>query len=95
MTGNLLYSRFVLSPSIESVGPGENIVLCEFVLPFLNMSGCLDRVQCSCEWLEPVKEWFRPKRNLLASIVAGTLVSMYLHNLFRTKGTYNMEPSLI
>ena len=39
------------------------------------MSGCLDKVQCSCDWFEPVKEWFRPKRNMMASIIAGTLVS--------------------
>ena len=39
------------------------------------MSGCFDRVRCQCDCLEPVKEWLQPKRNMFASIVAGTLVS--------------------
>ena len=38
------------------------------------MSGCLDRVRCRCDCLEPVKEWIQPKRNMFASIAAGTLV---------------------
>lgn len=40
------------------------------------MSGCLDRVSCGCdcEFLEPAKEWLRPKRNMFASVIAGTLV---------------------
>ena len=40
------------------------------------MSGCLDRVRCGCDCdcLEPVKEWLRPKRNMFASVIAGTLV---------------------
>jgi len=40
------------------------------------MSGCLDRVDCSCECLEPAKEWLKPKRNMIASIISGTLVSV-------------------
>ena len=40
------------------------------------MSGCLDRVDCSCECVEPAREWLKPKRNMFASIVSGTLVSV-------------------
>ena len=45
------------------------------------MSGCLDRVSCSCDWLEPVKEWIQPKRNMFASILSGTLVSVLYTSL--------------
>ena len=40
------------------------------------MSGCLDRVdcRCDCDCLDAVKEWLSPKRNMIASIVAGCLV---------------------
>ncbi len=38
------------------------------------MSGCLDRIRCQCDCLEPIKEWMQPKRNMFASIAAGTLV---------------------
>lgn len=41
------------------------------------MSGCLDKLQCSCGWLDPALEWLRPKRNMIASIVAGTLVGYH------------------
>lgn len=43
------------------------------------MSGCLDRVECGCDCdrLEPVKEWLRPKRNMFASVISGTLVSTF------------------
>ena len=40
------------------------------------MSGCLDRVRCQCDCLEPIKEWMQPKRNMFASIAAGTLVCL-------------------
>jgi len=49
------------------------------------MSGCLDRVDCSCECLEPAKEWLKPKRNMIASIISGTLVSVL--------SNYNLESS--
>ncbi len=41
-----------------------------------DMSGCLDRLSCDCDCdcLEPVKEWLRPKRNIIASVISGTLV---------------------
>ena len=38
------------------------------------MSGCLDRVRCRCDWLDPAVEWLKPKRNMFASIISGTLV---------------------
>lgn len=40
------------------------------------MSGCLDRVRFQCDCLEPIKEWMQPKRNMFASIAAGTLVCL-------------------
>jgi hypothetical protein len=48
------------------------------------MSGCLDRVSCGCDCdcLEPVKEWLRPKRNVFASVIAGTLVSITTSHCF-------------
>ena len=45
------------------------------------MSGCLDRVECGCDWLDPAREWLRPKRNMIASIAAGTLVCVYIAQL--------------
>ena len=41
------------------------------------MSGCLDRISCDCDCdcLETLKEWLTPKRNMIASVIAGTLVS--------------------
>lgn len=51
------------------------------------MSGCLDSVNCNCDCdsLEPVKEWLKPKRNMFASVIAGTLVRthfLWLHAHF-------------
>ena len=48
------------------------------------MSGCLDRVdcRCDCDCLDAVKEWLSPKRNMIASIVAGCLVRSILRFLF-------------
>jgi hypothetical protein len=40
------------------------------------MSGCLDKLSCSCGCLDPALEWLKPKRNMIASIVAGTLFAV-------------------
>lgn len=50
------------------------------------MSGCFDKVRCSCDCLEPAKEWLQPKRNMFASILAGTLV--YLNYLKTNDGRF-------
>lgn len=39
------------------------------------MSGCLDRIDCDCEFREKAAEWCKKSRNFISSIVAGTLVS--------------------
>ena len=39
------------------------------------MSGCLDSVDCDCEFREKAAEWCKKSRNFIASIIAGTLVS--------------------
>ena len=41
------------------------------------MSGCLDKLSCSCGCLDPALDWLKPKRNMIASIVAGTLVRLF------------------
>lgn len=37
------------------------------------MSGCLDSVDCDCEFREKAAEWCKKSRNFIASIIAGTL----------------------
>ncbi len=39
------------------------------------MSGCLDKVDCRCDCWEGLKERLLPKRNMLASVLSGILVS--------------------
>ena len=47
-------------------------------LSLLAMSGCLDKISCSCECCEceQVKEWLAPKRNAFASTISGALVKL-------------------
>ncbi|CAI8053614.1 Transmembrane protein 50B [Geodia barretti] len=40
------------------------------------MSGCLDKLNCRCGCLDPALEWLKPKRNMIASVVAGTLFAV-------------------
>ena len=44
------------------------------------MSGCLDRVDCDCdcECREKAADFCKKSRNVIASIIAGTLVSISL-----------------
>ncbi len=45
------------------------------------MSGCLDKVECRCDcdcW-QALKDRLTPKRNMLASVVSGILVSFSHH----------------
>ena len=42
------------------------------------MSGCLDRIDCDCECREKAADICKKSRNFIASIIAGTLVSIKL-----------------
>ena len=61
------------------------------------MSGCLDRLRCDCDCdcLEPVKEWVRPKRNMIASVISGTLVSCgVMHTLMSIMDIFTWQFSV-
>ena len=42
------------------------------------MSGCVDKMSCDCESLG---EFLKGKRNMIASVISGTLVSQSFHEL--------------